>query len=80
MTEGGCQLSEYHYYRCKNGDCIKKQWRCDREKDCVGGDDEQDCGELSSLIHKLTGNESSIISNFMVLSNVLFLNPDHVAK
>jgi len=48
-VENGCQLSPRHFYFCKNGDCVKKAWRCDRELDCVDGDDEFDCGKYLLL-------------------------------
>ena len=53
FTDGGCKLSDRHYFLCNNGDCIKKQWRCDREKDCKDGDDETGCGKLSYPLYVL---------------------------
>ena len=30
-------------FRCSDGECIEKKWRCDGENDCANGDDELDC-------------------------------------
>jgi hypothetical protein len=31
-------------FTCKER-CISPSWRCDGEKDCLGGEDEENCGE-----------------------------------
>lgn len=33
------------YFRCANGKCIHKQWKCDMEDDCRDGSDELNCTE-----------------------------------
>ena len=35
-----CKETEF---KCGNGQCINKNWRCDREKDCQDGSDEDSC-------------------------------------
>lgn len=40
-------MSDTLFFHCKNGDCVKEQWRCDREPDCVDEDDELDCGKFT---------------------------------
>lgn len=32
-------------FRCDNGRCIPDKWRCDSEKDCDNGEDEQHCNK-----------------------------------
>lgn len=29
--------------RCNSGKCIPENWKCDEERDCEGGQDEEDC-------------------------------------
>ena len=31
-------------FQCANFECIPQMWRCDKEKDCDDGSDEQNCG------------------------------------
>ena len=37
-----CPLGQY---KCTNGSCIMAEWLCDREKDCLDGEDEANCGK-----------------------------------
>lgn len=41
-TEQGCQA---HEFRCNTGECIDARRRCDRQRDCYDGSDEDGCGE-----------------------------------
>ncbi len=40
-----CTASEF---RCPNGRCLPERWKCDGEKDCADGSDEdlEMCGKL----------------------------------
>ena len=31
-------------FKCTNGQCIDKKWKCDFDDDCDDASDEQDCG------------------------------------
>ena len=31
------------HFDCKDGNCIKMEWKCDGRVDCVSGDDEKTC-------------------------------------
>ena len=49
---------------CGHSVCINDAWRCDYIKDCLGGQDEQDCGKkpTTEMLHEL-GNVFS--TNFV---------------
>lgn len=32
-------------FRCGNGQCIPNTWLCDKDKDCIDGSDELNCGK-----------------------------------
>ena len=37
-----CTLAEF---TCSNGQCLPLKWKCDRDKDCRDGGDEEGCGK-----------------------------------
>jgi len=49
-------------YKCADGTCIPKRWKCDKEQDCDGGEDENDCGSLGSE-HPLTCGSDEFTCN-----------------
>ena len=42
-------------YSCLDGNCISKDYVCDGEPDCGGGEDERDCRRIASLFAKEEG-------------------------
>jgi len=42
-----CDAGEF---RCDDGECISRLWRCDLELDCEDGSDERGCGIQYSLL------------------------------
>ncbi|KAM9475425.1 low-density lipoprotein receptor-related protein 8-like [Clarias gariepinus] len=37
------QMCHSFEFRCSNGVCVHKQWRCDHSADCIDGSDEENC-------------------------------------
>ena len=35
-------------FKCKDGQCIPKVWKCDKVTDCQDKSDEDDCGRMFS--------------------------------
>lgn len=44
-TPSPCEPNEF---KCANGHCALKLWRCDGENDCGDGSDESGCRELGT--------------------------------
>ncbi|XP_071524036.1 sortilin-related receptor-like isoform X2 [Panulirus ornatus] len=54
-TESPSQESDLHtclkdQFQCKSGSCIWETWVCDKDKDCEGGEDEENCPETMFCI------------------------------
>lgn len=45
------------FYRCSNGRCVPERWRCDKELDCVDGDDEAHCNKTNLASKTCTPDE-----------------------
>lgn len=45
-TPSPCEPNEF---KCKNGRCALKLWRCDGDNDCEDSSDETDCRELRTF-------------------------------
>lgn len=41
------KLCEPNQFKCSNGMCAMKIWRCDGDNDCGDGSDEQNCRKFS---------------------------------
>lgn len=41
FTGGGSSSCTSAQFKCNNGTCIPRKWVCDYQKDCTGGEDEQ---------------------------------------
>lgn len=45
----------YSEFTCKNGQCIRPGFLCDRMNDCIDGSDEIECENGKYDFHKLCG-------------------------
>ncbi len=36
-------------FQCDNGQCVRVEWVCDGDTDCLDGSDEHNCSELLSI-------------------------------
>ena len=43
QTNCGGENGDHSQFRCKSGQCISSNWRCDLENDCQDGSDEENC-------------------------------------
>lgn len=41
------QSSTTQFFKCDNGNCIPKSYKCDGDNDCTDGSDENNCGLIS---------------------------------
>lgn len=44
----GCD--KWKDFACHSGQCIKMEWKCDNENDCLDKSDELNCGQFSYLL------------------------------
>lgn len=66
-----CSANEF---RCDNGRCIFKSWKCDYENDCKDGSDERDCtyapcadGEFTCANHRcIPMSQVSLIAYLLI--------------
>lgn len=52
-TPSPCEPNEF---KCRNGHCALKLWRCDGENDCGDGSDETDCREYVARLGDTRGD------------------------
>jgi hypothetical protein len=50
-------------FTCKSGKCIPERWKCDRDKDCHDGDDEEGCVEDKKEPESLCGPREFMCHN-----------------
>lgn len=53
FDEVDCSCPNSTYFRCKSGDCIAPNLRCDHDPDCTDASDEMGCGELKVIFFKI---------------------------
>lgn len=59
-------------FRCDNGRCIFKSWKCDHENDCKDGSDERDCVYPPCAAGEFTCQNFRCIPMAQVLPSILF--------
>ena len=60
--EVDCPRLECHpslQFKCASGECVNKLWRCDLERDCNDGSDEENCTVDGDNSGEVSGNGTS---------------------
>lgn len=57
---GSLEECEEDKFRCTDGECIPKKWRCDGFNDCTDKSDEANCSKCSALTQFYCGQDKCI--------------------
>lgn len=67
-TPSPCEPNEF---KCKNGRCALKLWRCDGDNDCEDNSDETDCRKSLNVSHEGIGQQFWNFANYQQIYTTL---------